>query len=83
MQSIISMAFQQAQILTSAEAELMTTPPRWIFDAPTFRAGAGEYVVMHKQDWDRFIAALKAADSGTDMQQSRNKQTTNPDDSTT
>jgi hypothetical protein len=58
--TVLSGIFQKAQILTSAEAELVGPEPRWIFEAQTFQAGAGDYVVIRVDDWDAFVKALRA-----------------------
>lgn len=61
LEAAITSVCRRAQVLTSVEAELGATPPRWIFEAPTFAAGAGEYILIHRKDWDQFKMDLRMA----------------------
>lgn len=53
----INQALAAAQILKSTSADFREN--EWVFTAPHIQVGAGEYVLLRKNDWDAFLSNLR------------------------
>jgi hypothetical protein len=55
----IGEAYASANIMQSDEANFEANT--WTFTAPYFKAGAGEYIIIHRRDWEGLMQKLRDA----------------------